>query len=69
MKLTRIEQNIADVKHSLEGWEKYSSGGEIAKKQLLHIAKYSKDLIEMICAFVHMADATHDPKFAPHLLN
>jgi hypothetical protein len=48
MKLTRIEQNIADVKHSLEGWEKYSSGGEIAKKQLLHIAKYSKDLIEMI---------------------
>jgi len=48
MKLTRIEQNIADVKHSLEGWEKYSSGGEIAKKQLLHIAKYSKDLIKMI---------------------
>jgi hypothetical protein len=48
MKLTRIEQNIADVKHSLEGWEKYSSGGQIAKKQLLHIAKYSKDLIEMI---------------------
>ena len=48
MKLTRIEQNIADVKHSLEGWEKYKSGGEISKKQLLHIAKYSKDLIEMI---------------------
>jgi hypothetical protein len=48
MKLTRIEQNIADVKHSLEGWEKYKKGGEIAKKQLLHIAKYSKDLIEMI---------------------
>ena len=48
MKLTRIEQNISDIKHSLEGWEKYSSGGEIAKKQLLHIAKYSKDLIEMI---------------------
>ena len=48
MKLTRIEQNIADVKHSLAGWEKYSSGGEIAKKQLLHIAKYSKDLIKMI---------------------
>ena len=48
MKLTRIEQNISDVKHSLEGWEKYKSGGEIAKKQLLHIAKYSKDLIKMI---------------------
>jgi hypothetical protein len=48
MKLTRVEQNIADVKHSLEGWEKYKSGGEIAKKQLLHIAKYSKELIEMI---------------------
>lgn len=48
MKLTRIEQNIADVKHSLEGWEKYKGGGEIPKKQLLHIAKYSKDLIEMI---------------------
>jgi len=48
MKLTRIEQNISDVKHSLEGWEKYKKGGEIAKKQLLHIAKYSKDLIEMI---------------------
>ena len=48
MKLTRIEQSIADVKHSVEGWEKYKSGGEISKKQLLHIAKYSKDLIEMI---------------------
>jgi len=48
MKLTRVEQNISDVKHSLEGWEKYKSGGEIAKKQLLHIAKYSKDLIKMI---------------------
>jgi hypothetical protein len=48
MKLTRVEQNIADVKHSLEGWEKYKNGGQIAKKQLLHIAKYSKDLIKMI---------------------
>jgi len=48
MKLTRIEQSISDVKHSLAGWEKYKSGGEISKKQLLHIAKYSKDLIEMI---------------------
>ena len=48
MKLTRIEQNISDVKHSLEGWEKYEDGGEIPKKQLLHIAKYSKYLIEMI---------------------
>jgi hypothetical protein len=48
MKLSRIEQSIADVKHSLEGWEKYKNGGEIPKKQLLHIAKYSKDLIEMI---------------------
>jgi len=48
MKLTRIEQSISDVKHSLAGWEKYKSGGEISKKQLLHIAKYSKDLIKMI---------------------
>jgi hypothetical protein len=48
MKLTRIEQNISDVKHSLEGWEKYEDGGEIPKKQLLHIAKYSKNLLEMI---------------------
>lgn len=42
MKLTRIEQNIADVKHSLEGWEKYSSGGQIAKNNyyiLLNIQK------------------------------
>jgi hypothetical protein len=48
MKLTRIEQSISDVKHSLEGWEKYKNGGEIPKKQLLHIAKYSKELIKMI---------------------
>jgi hypothetical protein len=48
MKLTRVEQNIADVKKSLEGWEKYSEGGRIFKKQLLHINKYAKDLIAMI---------------------
>ena len=51
MKLTRVEQNIADIKHSLSGWEKFEEfgdGGRIFKKQLLHIAKYSKDLIAMI---------------------
>jgi len=48
MKLTIVEQNIADVKHALEGWEKFVEGGMIFKKQLLHIAKYSKELIEMI---------------------
>lgn len=51
MKLTRIEQNVADVKKSLEGWEKFEEfgeGGRIFKKQLLHIAKYAKDLIAMI---------------------
>jgi len=48
MKLTIVEQNIADVKHALEGWEKFGEGGMIFKKQLLHIAKYSKELIEMI---------------------
>jgi len=48
MKLTIIEQNMKDVKHSLEGWEKFSkygSGGMIVKKQMLHVAKYSKDLM------------------------
>jgi len=48
MKLTIVEQNIADVKHSLSGWAKFESGGIIFKKELLHIAKYAKDLIEMI---------------------
>jgi stress response protein SCP2 len=48
MKITRVEQNMVDVKKSLEGWEKFSEGGELVKKQLLHIAKYSKDLIDMI---------------------
>lgn len=51
MKLTRIEQNIADVAKSLEGWEKFENfadGGRIFKKQLLHIAKYAKKLMEML---------------------
>ena len=48
MKLTIVEQNVADVKHSLSGWAKFESGGIIFKKELLHIAKYSKDLIDMI---------------------
>lgn len=48
MKLTRIEQNVSDVKHSLEGWEKYNQGGMIFKKQLLTISNYSKSLIDMI---------------------
>ena len=50
MKLTRIEQNIADVKHALEGGEKFDKGGMIFKKQLLHISKYAKDLIDMVQA-------------------
>ena len=48
MKLTKVEQNVADVKHSLSGWEKFNDGGMIFKKQLLHISKYAKDLIDMI---------------------
>ncbi len=48
MKLTKVEQNIADIKHSLSGWEKFEKGGMIFKKQLLHISKYAKDLINMI---------------------
>lgn len=48
MKLTKVEQNISDVKHSLSGWEKFEKGGMIFKKQLLHISKYAKDLINMI---------------------
>jgi hypothetical protein len=51
MKLTRVEQNVSDVKKSLEGWEKFEQfgeGGRIFKKQLLHISKYAKDLIAMI---------------------
>ena len=48
MKITRVEQSMADVKKSLEGWEKFSEGGELVKKQLLHIAKYSKDLLNMV---------------------
>jgi hypothetical protein len=48
MKLTRIEQNVADVKHALAGGEKFDKGGMIFKKQLLHISKYAKDLIDML---------------------
>jgi hypothetical protein len=48
MKLTRIEQNVSDVAHSLEGWEKFDEGGMIFKKQLLSISKYANKLIEMI---------------------
>jgi hypothetical protein len=48
MKLTRIEQNVSDVAHSLEGWEKFDEGGMIFKKQLLSISKYAHKLIEMI---------------------
>jgi hypothetical protein len=50
MKLTRVEQNVADVKHSLVGWDKFEGGGMIFKKQLLHIVTYAKDLINMIKA-------------------
>jgi len=51
MKLTRVEQNVADVKKSLNGWNKFEDfedGGRIFKKQLLHIAKYADELMEMI---------------------
>ena len=48
MKLTRVEQNVSDVAHSLEGWEKFDEGGMIFKKQLLSISKYAHKLIEMI---------------------
>lgn len=51
MKLTRIEQSIADVNRSLKGWQKfasYSQGGVIVKSQLKHIANYSKELLEMV---------------------
>jgi hypothetical protein len=50
MKLTRIEQNVADVKHAVSGGEKFDKGGMIFKKQLLHISKYAKELIDMIQA-------------------
>jgi hypothetical protein len=50
MKLTRIEQNVADVKHSVSGYEKFDKGGMIFKKQLLHISKYANELIDMIQA-------------------
>lgn len=51
MKLTRIEQSIADVNRSLKGWQKFASygqGGVIVKSQLKHIADYSKELLEMV---------------------
>ena len=50
MKLTRIEQNVADVKHAVSGGEKFDGGGMIFKKQLLHISKYAKELIDMVQA-------------------
>lgn len=48
MKLSRVELMIASVKHALEGVEKFEDGGELARKQLLHISKYSAKLIEML---------------------
>jgi hypothetical protein len=51
MKITRVEQSVADVKRSLKGWQKYGSygqGGVIVKSQLKHIADYSKELLEMV---------------------
>ena len=51
MKITRVEQSIADVNRSLKGWQKFASygqGGVIVKSQLKHIADYSKELMEMI---------------------
>ena len=51
MKITRVEQSIADVNRSLKGWKKFSTygqGGVIVKSQLKHIADYSKELLEMV---------------------
>lgn len=48
MKLTKVEQNMADIKHAIEGYDKYGEGGQIFKKQLLHISKYATDIKEMV---------------------
>lgn len=48
MKLTKVEQNMADIKHAIEGFNKYGEGGQIFKKQLLHISKYATDIKEMV---------------------
>jgi len=48
MKLTKVEQNMADVKHAIEGFDKYGEGGRIFKKQLLHISKYATDIKKMV---------------------
>lgn len=48
MKLTKVEQNMADIKHAIEGFDKYGEGGRIFKKQLLHISKYASDIKKMV---------------------
>jgi hypothetical protein len=48
MKLTKVEQNMADIKHAIEGFDKYGQGGQIFKKQLLHISKYATDIKKMV---------------------
>ena len=48
MKLTKVEQNMADIKHAIEGFDKYGEGGQIFKKQLLHISKYATDIKKMV---------------------
>jgi hypothetical protein len=48
MKLTKVEQNMADIKHAIEGFDKYGEGGRIFKKQLLHISKYATDIKKMV---------------------
>ncbi len=48
MKLTKVEQNMADIKHAIEGFNKYGQGGQIFKKQLLHISKYATDIKKMV---------------------
>jgi hypothetical protein len=48
MKLTKVEQNMADIKHAIEGFNKYGEGGQIFKKQLLHISKYATDIKKMV---------------------
>ncbi len=45
-KISKTEQMMASIKHGLIGIEKYDHGGEMFKKQLLHIAKYAKAIME-----------------------
>lgn len=47
-KLSKVELMISSVKHALAGIEKFDDGGEMARKQLLHIGKYAAKLIEML---------------------